>query len=172
LCRPLHSERTSTQNSCPGSGNWSFTPWFARYKRCEEWPWSRRRRLVAEFGDITRFANPRQLMAYLGLVPSDRSSGATRRQRGITKVGKGAARRILIEAAWSYRFPAEHQARGPDQGRLHPGLERASGGRRGQGNHVAHGLTQSNARLSATCSPGRCRPGQPRTQAQGDFGTR
>jgi transposase len=62
--------------------------------------------LVAELGDMTRFANPRQLMAYLGLVPSEHSSGSTRRQGGITKAGNGAARRVLIEAAWSYRFPA------------------------------------------------------------------
>src|ERR1700760_4669145 len=62
--------------------------------------------VVAELGDITRFANPRQLMAYLGLVPSEHSSGATRRQGAITKAGNGAARRMLIEAAWSYRFPA------------------------------------------------------------------
>src|SRR5580658_6885174 len=58
--------------------------------------------VIAELGDITRFANPRQLMAYLGLVPSEHSSGATRRQGGITKAGNGAARRMLIEAAWSY----------------------------------------------------------------------
>ena len=45
-------------------------------------------------------------MAYLGLVPSERSSGTTRRQGAITKAGNGAARRMLIEAAWSYRFPA------------------------------------------------------------------
>jgi transposase len=62
--------------------------------------------LVAELGDITRFTNPRQFMAYLGLVPSEHSSGSTRRQGGITKAGNGAARRMLIEAAWSYRFPA------------------------------------------------------------------
>ena len=62
--------------------------------------------LVAELGDITRFASPRQLMAYLGLVPSEHSSGPSRRQGGITKAGNGAARRMLIEAAWSYRFPA------------------------------------------------------------------
>src|SRR5215213_397039 len=55
--------------------------------------------LVAELGDITRFANPRQLMAYLGLVPSEHSSGGTRRQGRITKAGNGAARRMLIEAA-------------------------------------------------------------------------
>ena len=62
--------------------------------------------LIAELGDITRFDNPRQLMAYLGLVPSEHSSGGARRQGGITKAGNGAARRMLIEAAWSYRFPA------------------------------------------------------------------
>jgi transposase len=62
--------------------------------------------LVAELGDITRFTNPRQLMAYLGLVPSEHSSGGTRRQGAITKAGNGSARRMLIEAAWSYRFPA------------------------------------------------------------------
>jgi transposase len=62
--------------------------------------------LVAELGDITRFDNPRQLMAYLGLVPSEHSSGQTRRQGGITKAGNNTARRMLIEAAWSYRFPA------------------------------------------------------------------
>ena len=62
--------------------------------------------LVAELGDITRFTKPSQLMAYLGLVPSENSSGGKRRQGGITKAGNEAARRMLIEAAWSYRFPA------------------------------------------------------------------
>jgi len=64
--------------------------------------------LAAELGDITRFDSPRQLMAYLGLVePSEASSGNKRRQGGITKAGNGAARRVLIEAAWTYRFPAQ-----------------------------------------------------------------
>jgi transposase len=62
--------------------------------------------LVAELGDITRFTNPRQLMAYLGLVPSEHSSGGSRRQGGITKSGNGAARRMLTEAAWCDRFAA------------------------------------------------------------------
>jgi ArsR family transcriptional regulator, arsenate/arsenite/antimonite-responsive transcriptional repressor / arsenate reductase (thioredoxin) len=62
--------------------------------------------LAAELDDITRFDNPRQLMAYLGLVPSEHSSGSTRRQGAITKAGNGAARRMLIEAAWTYRFLA------------------------------------------------------------------
>src|SRR5271165_6568135 len=62
--------------------------------------------LIAELGDLSRFANPRQLMAYLGLVPSEHSSGASVRRGGITKAGNSAARRLLIEAAWCYRFPA------------------------------------------------------------------
>ena len=45
-------------------------------------------------------------MAYLGQVPSEHSSGTTRQQGAITKAGNGSARRMLIEAAWSYRFPA------------------------------------------------------------------
>jgi transposase len=62
--------------------------------------------LIAELGDLSRFANARQLMGYLGLVPSEYSSGARVKRGGITKAGNSAARRLLIEAAWSYRFPA------------------------------------------------------------------
>jgi len=63
--------------------------------------------LVAEIGDIGRFSHPRQLMAYLGLVPSERSSGNQRRQGSITKAGNGHARRMLVECAWLYRYPAK-----------------------------------------------------------------
>ena len=62
--------------------------------------------LIAELGGLTRFTDPRQLMAYTGLVPSEHSSAATVKGGGITKAGNSAARRLLIEAAWSYRFPA------------------------------------------------------------------
>jgi transposase len=62
--------------------------------------------LVAEIGDFTRFARPRELMGFLGLVPSEYSSGPTRRQGAITKTGNSHARRVLVEAAWNYRFPA------------------------------------------------------------------
>ena len=62
--------------------------------------------LIAELGDLSRFGNPRQLMAYLGLVPSEQSSGTSIKRGGLTKTGNGAARRLLIEAAWCYRFPA------------------------------------------------------------------
>jgi len=65
---------------------------------------------VAELGDLTRFDHPRQLAAYLGLVPSEHTSGAKRRQGSITKTGNGHARRALIEGAWAYRFPAKVSA--------------------------------------------------------------
>ena len=61
---------------------------------------------LAELGDITRFDSPKQLMAYLGLVPSEHSSGGSRRQGSITRTGNGHVRRVLTEAAWNYRFPA------------------------------------------------------------------
>lgn len=62
--------------------------------------------LVAEIGDIGRFASARQLMGYLGLVPSEHSTGNSIRRGSITKTGNAHARRLLTEAAWSYRFPA------------------------------------------------------------------
>jgi transposase len=62
---------------------------------------------VAELGDLTRFDNPRQLMNYLGLTPSEYSSGERRRQGGITKTGNSHARRALVEGAWAYRYPAK-----------------------------------------------------------------
>jgi transposase len=63
--------------------------------------------LIAEVGDVTRFDTPRKLMSYLGLTPSEYSSGASRRQGGITKAGNGHARRALVEGAWAYRYPAK-----------------------------------------------------------------
>jgi len=71
--------------------------------------------MVAEAGDLRRFDHPRQLMAFLGLVPSERSTGETRRQGGITKTGNASARKALVEAAWTYRHSAgvgrDHQQR-------------------------------------------------------------
>jgi len=66
--------------------------------------------VVAELGDLTRFDNPRQLAAFVGLTPSEHSSGAKRRLGAITKAGNSRARRVLIEGAWSYRFPAKVSA--------------------------------------------------------------
>ena len=61
--------------------------------------------VLAEIGDLSRFQNPRELMAYLGLVPSESSTGDKVKRGGITKAGNGRARCILVEAAWSYRHP-------------------------------------------------------------------
>jgi transposase len=58
--------------------------------------------LVAELQDFVRFESPRQLMAYVGLVPGEHSSGAKRRQGSITKAGNSAARRMFVEVAWHY----------------------------------------------------------------------
>jgi transposase len=63
--------------------------------------------MVAELGDLTRFDNPRQLMKFLGLIPSEYSTGEKRRQGSITKTGNTHARRALVEGAWAYRYPAK-----------------------------------------------------------------
>jgi transposase len=63
--------------------------------------------MVAEIGDLTRFEHPRELMKFLGLVPSEYSTGDHRRQGAITKAGNTHARRALIEGAWAYRYPAK-----------------------------------------------------------------
>jgi transposase len=60
---------------------------------------------VSEIGDMRRFDNPRQLMGYLGLVPSERSTGDTVRRGSITKAGNGRVRHMLVESAWTYRHP-------------------------------------------------------------------
>ena len=61
---------------------------------------------AAEIGDVRRFDTPRQLMSFLGLVPAERSTGDTVRRKGLTLAGNRRARRALIEAAWTYRYPA------------------------------------------------------------------
>lgn len=66
--------------------------------------------IVAEIGDLRRFANAPQLMAYLGVVPSEHSSGESRVRGSITKTGNGHVRRVLVEAAWQYRYPARKTA--------------------------------------------------------------
>jgi transposase len=60
--------------------------------------------IAAELGELTRFDKPRQLMAYVGLHPSEYSSGNARRQGGIAKTGNSHARRVLVEGAWAYRY--------------------------------------------------------------------
>ena len=63
--------------------------------------------IIAELGDLSRFDHPRKLMAYLGLVPSENSSGRRQQKGPITKCGNGRARRLLVEGAHSYRYPAK-----------------------------------------------------------------
>jgi transposase len=60
---------------------------------------------LAEIGDLSRFRTPRELMAYLGLVPSEHSTGDKVRRGAITKAGNRRARRLVVESAWSYRHP-------------------------------------------------------------------
>lgn len=60
---------------------------------------------LAEIGDLARFQTPRELMAYLGLVPSEASTGDTVKRGPITKTGNRRARRMLVECSWSYRHP-------------------------------------------------------------------
>ena len=62
--------------------------------------------VIAELGDLTRFDHPRKLMSYVGLVPSEHSSGGKRHLGAITKCGNGRARRLLVEGAHSYRYQA------------------------------------------------------------------
>lgn len=59
--------------------------------------------LLSELHDLRRFHHPRELMAYVGLVPSEHSSGGSVRRGAITKAGNAHVRRILVEASWSYR---------------------------------------------------------------------
>jgi transposase len=61
---------------------------------------------ISEVGDLSRFTKPSQLMGYLGITPSEASTGDSVRRGGITKAGNGRARRTLVESAWTYRFPA------------------------------------------------------------------
>jgi transposase len=63
--------------------------------------------MISEMGDLTRFEHPRELMKFLGLIPSEYSSGEQRRQGSITKAGNTHARRALVEGAWAYRYPAK-----------------------------------------------------------------
>jgi transposase len=75
--------------------------------------------MLAELGDLSRFVHPRQLMAWLGVTPSEYSSGNKRRQGSITKTGNSYARKLLIETAWSYRHPARVS---PEIQRRHEGI--------------------------------------------------
>ncbi|MBV8521592.1 MAG: IS110 family transposase, partial [Acetobacteraceae bacterium] len=86
--------------------SWSMAPVVAALQALRGMALVSAATLLAEIGDLRRFANPQQLMSHLGLVRSEQSSGVCVRRGGITKTGNVSARRIMVEAAWSYRLPA------------------------------------------------------------------
>jgi len=88
------------------AASWSMAPVVAAYQAMRGVAFMTAVTFVVEVGDVRRFNNPRQLMAYLGLVPSEHSTGERVKRGGITKAGNTRARRVLIEGAWTYRFPA------------------------------------------------------------------
>ena len=88
------------------ASQWSMAPVIKAYQALRGVALLTAVTFVSEIGDVRRFASPQQLMAYLGLVPSESSTGDRVRRGGITKAGNGRARRVLLEGAWTYRFPA------------------------------------------------------------------
>jgi transposase len=103
--------------------------------------------VVAEVGDFSRFEKPRQLMAYLGLVPSEHSSGATVRKGGITKASNALARRVLIEGAWTYRMPARVSPKLHARWRRYPRRCATLRGRRNWDRQEGTGYTVIRARM-------------------------
>jgi transposase len=129
--------------------------------------------LVAEIGDFTRFRSAEELMAFVGLVPSEHSSGEQRRQGSITKVGNGHVRRLLIESAWHARrrpsvgYELARRQRGQDalviertwrcQQRLYQRWQRMAGRGKPQQKIVvacARHVRSQQAASGSACSPG------------------
>lgn len=69
--------------------------------------------LISEIGDFARFSHPRELASWLGITPTEYSSGDSQHRGHITKAGNRHARRLLVEAAWHYRHPPRRPASGP-----------------------------------------------------------
>ena len=99
--------------------NWRFYPVVLALQTMRGVQFTTAVGVLAELGDLSRFAHPRQLMAWLGVTPSEHSSGEKRRQGSITKNGNSYARKLLVEAAWSYQHPARVS---PDIQRRHEGI--------------------------------------------------
>jgi transposase len=89
------------------TANWRLRPVMEAVQALRGVDWLVAITVIAELGDLTRFDNPRQLAAFVGLIPSEHSSGEQRRQGPITKAGNSRARRALVEGAWAYRHPAK-----------------------------------------------------------------
>lgn len=90
---------------------WSMAPVVAAYQAMRGVSFEVAVTFVAEIGDVRRFDSPRQVMAFLGLVPAERSTGDNVRRAGLTLSGNQRARRVLVEGAWTYRYPARVSAR-------------------------------------------------------------
>ncbi|HKR40629.1 MAG TPA: IS110 family transposase [Paraburkholderia sp.] len=103
----------------PAVLNWRFYPAVLGLQAMRGVQFTTAVGMLAELGDLSRFAHPRQLMAWLGVTPSEHSSGNKRRQGSITKTGNSYARKLLVEAAWSYRYPARVS---PEIQRRHEGI--------------------------------------------------
>jgi transposase len=86
--------------------SWSMAPVVAAYQAMRGASFLVAVTFAAEIGDVRRFDTPRQLMSFLGLVPAESSTGDTIRRKSLTLAGNRRARRALVEAAWTYRFPA------------------------------------------------------------------
>lgn len=86
--------------------NWSLAPLVEALQTLRGVAFTIAVSIVAEIGDMSRFTTARHLMAFLGLVPAERSSGSTVRPRGITKSGNPFIRSLLLESAWCYRLRA------------------------------------------------------------------
>jgi transposase len=95
-----------TQHVAEVVATWSMAPVVEAYQALRGVALLTAVTFVAEIGDVRRFESPRQLMAYLGLVPCENSTGERVRRGSITKAGNTRVRRVLIEGAWTYRFPA------------------------------------------------------------------
>jgi hypothetical protein len=95
-----------TRQVTEATQTWSMAPVIAAYQALRGVAFLTAVTFVAEIGDVRRFDSPRQLMAYLGLVPSESSTGDQVHRGKITKAGNSRARRVLIEGAWTYRHPA------------------------------------------------------------------
>jgi transposase len=85
---------------------WSMAPVVAAYQAMRGASFLVAVTFAAEIGDVRRFDTPRQLMSFLGLVPAESSTGDTVRRKGLMLAGNRRARRAVIEAAWTYRYPA------------------------------------------------------------------
>ncbi len=124
---------------------WRWRPVVSALQACRGIQLIHAVRIVAELGDLSRFGHPRQLMGYLGLIPSEDSSGERRRQGAITKAGNSSARRALVEAAWAYQYTASGER-----------ADRASANGRAQGG-AGHRLEGASAAVRALSPTGGAR---------------